>query len=105
MPHHAQQYKHTQTRTNTPSTKTLRTIDQICTVFSVLMPLTAVPQILKLYTTQDASSLSIWMWVLYAITVLPFLAYGIAHKVRHLILLNLLWLVVQIIMIVGIVMY
>jgi uncharacterized protein with PQ loop repeat len=69
------------------------------------MPMTAIPQIYTLYTLQDAGSLSIWMWVLYSIGVIPFLIYGIAHRVTHLIVLNALWMTAQVIMIIGILMY
>lgn len=80
-------------------------INRVCAVFAVLMPLTAVPQIVLLYSTQDAGSLSLAMWVLYCIGCIPFLLFGIIYKHWQLILLNVLWLVVQAIMIVGILLY
>ena len=83
----------------------MRFLDNVCMLFSVLMPMTAIPQIYKLYYFQNADGIAIWMWILHSIAIIPFLLYGIVHKVHHIIILNVLWLVVQMIMIVGIVMY
>lgn len=80
-------------------------INRICSVFAVFMPLTTLPQIIMLYTTQNASGLSLLMWVLYSIGVIPFLLFGIIYHHSQLVVLNTLWLLVQIIMIVGIVIY
>jgi uncharacterized protein with PQ loop repeat len=82
-----------------------RLINRICAVFSILMPLTAIPQIILLYTGKDSSGLSLEMWVLYCIGCIPFLLFGIIYKHIQLIILNTLWLVVQIVMITGILMY
>jgi uncharacterized protein with PQ loop repeat len=82
-----------------------RLINRICAVFAILMPLTAVPQIQILYSSQDAGSLSLAMWVLYCVGCLPFLMFGVIYKHIQLIILNTLWLIVQVIMIVGILMY
>jgi len=82
-----------------------RLINRVCSVFAIFMPLTTVPQISLLYSSQDASGLSLWMWILYLIGCIPFLLFGIIYKHAQLITLNVLWLVVQMIMIVGIVMY
>lgn len=82
-----------------------RLINRICAVFAVLMPLTVLPQIHLLFTTQNASGLSLAMWVLYSIGCVPFLIFGYIYKLPQLIVLNALWLVMQAIMIVGIVLY
>lgn len=80
-------------------------IGKVCGVFAILMPLTVVPQIELLYSTKDAGSLSLAMWVLYTIGCIPFLLFGIANRHWPLIILNILWIIMQSIMIVGILMY
>lgn len=82
-----------------------RFINRLCSVFAVLMPLTVLPQIYLLYTTQNASGLSLAMWVLYSIGCIPFLIFGYIYKLPQLIVLNSLWLVMQAIMIVGILVF
>ena len=80
-------------------------IDAVCLLTAVLMPLTAIPQILKLHTTQDSSGVSLTMWLLYLIGIVPFLIYGLVHKQLQLIILNSLWLVVSILVISAVLMY
>jgi MtN3 and saliva related transmembrane protein len=80
-------------------------LNRLCAVFAVFMPLTALPQVSMLYTTKDASGLSLLMWVLYSVGVVPFLLFGIVSKYWPLVVLNTLWLIVQGIMIVGILLY
>jgi len=80
-------------------------INRICAVFAVFMPLTTLPQIIQLYTTQNASGLSLLMWVLYTIGVIPFLLFGIIYRHSQLVVLNALWILVQITMITGIIIY
>jgi len=82
-----------------------RLINRVCAVFAVIMPLTTLPQIHLLYTTQDASGLSLLMWVLYCVGCIPFLLFGIIYKHRQLVILNVLWLIVQFVMIFGILKY
>ena len=82
-----------------------RMINRICAVFAVLMPMTTLPQIYMLYKGHDTHGLSLSMWVLYSIGCIPFLAFGIIYKHAQLILLNVLWLIVQAAMIIGILIY
>jgi uncharacterized protein with PQ loop repeat len=80
-------------------------INRICAVFAVFMPLTTLPQIIQLYTSHDASGLSLLMWVLYTIGVIPFLLFGVIYHHSQLVVLNILWLIVQVTMITGIIIY
>jgi uncharacterized protein with PQ loop repeat len=98
MPHHTRHFHLTKK-------KEKQLINRVCAVFAVFMPLTTLPQIIQLYTTHDASGLSLLMWILYSIGVIPFLLFGIIYRHSQLIVLNTLWLVVQAIMIVGIVIF
>lgn len=82
-----------------------RLINRVCSVFAVLMPLTTLPQIYLLYSSKDAAGLSLAMWVLYSIGCIPFLLFGYLYKHTQLIVLNIMWMIVQAVMIAGIVMY
>lgn len=104
MSHHGSIHIHKRKRGRVDGSSVLL-LDRVCTVFAVFMPLTTLPQIYKIYHYQDASGLSLWTWVLYSIGVIPFLLYGIVHRVPHLIVLNALWIVAQIVLIVGINLY
>ena len=88
-----------------PPDRAVRIVDKACLIFSVIMPLTTIPQIHLIYTEKHANGVSLLMWILYCIGVIPFLCYGILHKERQLIILNTLWLIAQIIVIIGILKY
>lgn len=85
--------------------RTKTAIDRICYAASVFMPATAIPQIHQLYTTRDADSLSLLMWVLYLVGIIPFLLFGVIHNEKQLIVLNVLWMIITILMIFGIVLF
>jgi uncharacterized protein with PQ loop repeat len=85
--------------------KKIKRLDKICMAFSVIMPATTIPQIYKTYVYQDASGVSLWMWILYCFACIPWLIYGVVHKAIPIIVLNILWLIVQIIMIIGVILY
>jgi MtN3 and saliva related transmembrane protein len=85
--------------------RTKTTVDKICYAASVFMPATAIPQIYQLYTTQDAGSLSLLMWMLYIVGMVPFLLFGILHKEKQLIVLNVLWMIASVMMIFGILLF
>ena len=72
---------------------------------SVVMPLTTIPQIYKIYVYQSAQAISLSMWVLYNISCLIMLIYGIVHRVKPIIVLNLLWIIANISIIVGVILY
>lgn len=82
-----------------------RLVDKLCYAASVFMPATAIPQIHQLYTTRDADSLSLLMWVLYLVGIIPFMLFGILHKEKQLVVLNVLWLIVTLTIIAGILLY
>lgn len=82
-----------------------RLINRICAVFAVLMPLTVLPQVYMLFSTQNTEGLSLAMWVLYTVCSIPFLIFGLTYKLGQLVVLNSLWIVMQSVMIVGILMY
>lgn len=82
-----------------------RIVDKTCYAFSILMPLTTIPQIHLIYSEKHATGVSLLMWIFYCIGVIPFFLYGILHKERQLVILNSLWMVAQVIVIIGILMY
>lgn len=105
--HHIHKRKriHSQKQTYPHPDKKIKFLDNLCLVFSVLMPATTIPQIWAIYMYQNVSGISLSMWVLYSIGVIPFLIYGIVHKEKPLIILNILWLIAQITVIVGILLF
>lgn len=74
-------------------------------VASILSPLSAVPQIVQIYTTRNVVGLSLLSWLGWGLIGLVFLAYGISHGLKSYILMQVLWTAVTVLMIVGIILY
>ncbi len=74
-------------------------------VAAVVQPLTTIPQVVQLYVTQDASGLSLFTWLGYALVGLVFLAYGIKYKLVPIALTQILWFTLQMSIVIGILIY
>jgi len=71
------------------------TIDTLALIVGVIQPLTTLPQILIVFTSQDASQVSLFTWTAYNIASVILLTYGLRHKLKPIIYAQILWLVVQ----------
>ncbi|MGM5482712.1 MAG: hypothetical protein ACQESF_04585 [Nanobdellota archaeon] len=87
-----------------PNSK-VRFIDTLAMINSIAMPLTTLPQIFKIYFFKMATGVSLSMWVLYNISCVVMLIYGIVHKAKAIIVLNIMWLLVNFIIIIGVIIY
>ncbi len=83
----------------------IRLLDSICLGTAVVMPLTAIPQIIKLWTTRDASGLSILMWIFMFMLCIPLIIYGVVHKEKVITVMNIMWAAVDIVVIIGIIIF
>ena len=80
-------------------------LDDVVTILSYLMPLSAIPQIYTIYSTQNASGVSVITWSIWLIATIPLILYGMVHKVKPIITMYSLWIVMYIIVIVGAILY
>ncbi len=58
---------------------------------AVIHPFSSLPQIWKIYTTHDVTSLSLATWLGYSLIGIIFLSYALVHKIKPLILTQALW--------------
>lgn len=68
----------------------------------VIMPLTQIPQIVTLYTTKVTTGISLETWIMYFFLCLIPIAYGVVYKLPPLIISNILWTIVNVVVIAGI---
>lgn len=85
--------------------KQLTTIDKLMNVAAVAHPLTALPQVYLIYTTRNVSGISLWTWSGFMLLGLIFLAYAITHKIRPIILTQLLWYLIDFAIVIGVILY
>jgi len=82
-----------------------RAVDKMMGSIAFISPLSATPQIITIFGKQQAAGVSLASWVMYLLIGLVTLAYGSFHKLRPIIISQALWSVVDILIIIGIVMY
>lgn len=84
---------------------TTSTVDRLMSVAAVVHPLTAMPQVWKIYSAQDASGVSLWTWLGFMLLGLVFLAYGILHNIKPFIVTQVLWFAVDFLVVIGVILY
>jgi uncharacterized protein with PQ loop repeat len=57
-------------------------IDRLIFFVALTQPLAAIPQIIAIYTRQDAHSLSLLSWIIYLVFDIMWLWYGVTDKQR-----------------------
>ena len=82
-----------------------RFFDKVIYVAAILGPLLTLPQVTKLWVTRDASSLALSTWVTWLVLAFVWLTYGILHKERPIIAVNIGWILVHTSIVVGIMLY
>lgn len=82
-----------------------KTINGLMTCAAILHPLTASPQVYEIYASRDASGVSLLTWLGFMILGLVFLTYGIFHGLKPYILAQVLWFIVDLLIIIGILIY
>jgi len=80
-------------------------VDKLMSAAAVIHPLTATPQVWLIYSTQDATGVSLSTWIGFMLLGLIFLAYGILHKIKPFIVTQVLWFIVDFLVVVGVILY
>ena len=80
-------------------------IDTLMNAASVIHPMTAIPQVYTIYSTQDVSGVSLITWFGFMALGCIFLAYGIIHRIKPFILTQTLWFVVDFLIVIGVVIF
>lgn len=83
----------------------IKFLDKIVLVAGVIGPLMVTPQIFKIYSTHNAIGVSALSWFAFALLDAPFVIYGVVHKDRPIVITYTLWLVANVIVGVGAIMY
>jgi uncharacterized protein with PQ loop repeat len=83
----------------------MRPIEKLMYIVSLAYPLTAVPQIIKVYSTHNVESLALASWILYVAFGTIFVIYAISEKLKPLIIEGTLWVGIYVLMVGAIVMY
>ena len=85
--------------------KKIRILDKITYLVGVLGPVMVLPQILKIFVLKDAKSISFLTYITLTLFSFVWLWYGIIHKEKPIIISNILWIVTEMILLIGILLY
>ncbi|MFC1705113.1 PQ-loop domain-containing transporter [Nanoarchaeota archaeon] len=85
--------------------KGVRFLDNLLLVIAIIGPLANLPQILRIFSLKNAMGVSVWTFSLYALFDFPWIAYGIVHKEKPIIIAYSLWLITNLIVITGALIY
>ena len=105
MPVHNIDIKHAQKKRYQLGDRLRNIFDSFIYVSIVFGVLANVPQIVKIYVGHNASGVSLASWIMFAMLSISWLIYGILHKEKPIIIMNLSLIITQIAIAVGIVVY
>jgi uncharacterized protein with PQ loop repeat len=80
-------------------------VDRAMSVASVLHPFSAVPQVVSIYSTHDATGTSLLTWVFFMAIGVVFLSYSLVHRIRPLIVTQTLWFINDFLIVGGVLLY
>jgi len=80
-------------------------IYRLTLVAAVMQPLMTLPQAIQIYTTQDATGVSLWTWLGFLFFGSIFLLYGITYRLKPIIVAQSLWFAMQLSVVVGILLW
>ncbi len=83
----------------------IRLLDLAILAVAVIGPMANIPQIIQLYSSRDAGSLSIITWLFFVLFNLLWMLYGIAHKEKLIMTASISAVIFQIPIIIGILIY
>jgi uncharacterized protein with PQ loop repeat len=76
-------------------TKSTKRIDTLIYIAAILQPLFTIPQIYTVWILQTVEGVSLATWGLYTIFNFLWLWYAVVHKEKPLIITNILWILMQ----------
>lgn len=83
----------------------VKLIDRLMSGAAVIHPLTALPQVYSIYSTQNVEGVSLLTWLGFMTLGIIFLAYGLVHKIKPFIITQALWFIIDFLVVIGVVLY
>jgi uncharacterized protein with PQ loop repeat len=83
----------------------MHSIDRAMMFVSIVNPLVAIPQAVIIYVNQSAANVSLVTWVSFMLVGIILTFYSIAHHIKPMIINQILWFLVDFVIIIGILIY
>ena len=76
-------------------------LDESLIMLAVIGPMMTLPQIIKIIVEKSSSGVSLLTWSMYGLLAIPWLAYGIVHKEKPIIVSSALALILDVSIVVS----
>lgn len=83
----------------------IKFLDNLVLAISVIFPFVTLPQVFLIWVKKNAQGVSILTWTLYFVLTIPLLIYGIVHREKPFVIMYSLWLIIDLMIIVGVLLY
>ena len=80
-------------------------IDKLILFVGILGPLVTLAQVYKIFSEQNAAGVSLLSWTFYLFAAFVSLSYAVVHRLKPLVISNILWIAVDVVVVVGIIKY
>lgn len=82
-----------------------REFDKVMIFVGLISPLMAIPQIIDVFVNQDAGRVSGFSWGGNATIDVFWLLYGVSHRSKPLIFSSIFWIVADLLVVIGVIIY
>lgn len=79
--------------------KQIKQFDKFVLTMSFIQPMSGIPQAITIWTGSGQASLL--SWILFAIFGVVMLSYGLIHRIKPIIVTNIIWTAIDLVIIVG----
>ncbi|MFH1174249.1 MAG: hypothetical protein V1725_03895 [archaeon] len=83
----------------------IRAYDKALSIIVLFGPLLNVPQIIEIFLNHNAQNVSLVSWVGFSLLSIIWLSYGIIHKAKPIIFSNIIFLITNLLVVLGVVLY
>jgi len=80
-------------------------MDKIIYVVAIFGPIMTIPQVMKIWVEQNPTGVSVISWSAYLLAAIFWLMYGVLHKEKPIIFTNILMIILEAFILVGILIY
>ncbi len=88
-----------------PHPKFKKFIDKGIYAVGVFGPIMTVPQVIKIWVEQNAAGVSVVSWASYLLAAVFWLVYGIVHREKPIIFTHILWIILELLVVIGVLRY
>ena len=83
----------------------INSLDNFMIIVGFIEPIVIIPQVIQIFSTQNASGLSLVTWIPYIVVSLLWIYWGLRRRLKPIYIPQTAWLVFEIIIIYGIIKY